>query len=109
MAKMLEVMSKIYAVPSWMPDNGAKFDTLDEAARSFLNLFSAVAALVAVAVLIYGGISYMLSSGDSAKTEKAQNTIIYALVGLVIVGLAYLVIGFILNFMGVDPQDIDQR
>ncbi|HOU75801.1 MAG TPA: pilin [Candidatus Dojkabacteria bacterium] len=87
--------------PPWMNcSDTTDAASLDEVIRRFLNVASAVAALIAVVILIYGGIQYMISSGDSNKTEKAQNTIIYAIVGLVITAIAWLVIGFILNVLG---------
>lgn len=93
--------------PPWMTCDTTDAGTLDEVIRRFLNVGSAIAALVAVVVLIYGGIQYMLSSGDSNKTEKAQNTIIYAVVGLVVTAVAWLVIGFILNVLGGGFKPID--
>lgn len=91
----------------WMPANTTKFKTLDQAIQAFLNLASAVSALIAVCFLIYGGVQYILSSGDSTKAEKAQTTIVYALVGLVIIALAYLIVGFVLRVIGGSFQSID--
>ncbi|MBN1374181.1 hypothetical protein JW962_02495 [Candidatus Dojkabacteria bacterium] len=82
--------------------NFTKFDTLEDAIKSLLRLGTLAAALVAVVMLIYGGLAYIISTGDSQKTEKAQNTIIYSLVGLVIVGLAWLLVEFILKVLGIE-------
>lgn len=47
-----------------------------------------VAGLVAVAFIIYGGIKYVISQGDPGKTRSATQTIVYAVVGLIVVLLA---------------------
>lgn len=47
-----------------------------------------VAGLVAVIYIIYGGIKYLTSQGDPAKARSASQTILYAVVGLVVVLMA---------------------
>jgi len=54
-----------------------------------------IAALVAVGFVIYGGIQFMLSHGEPDKTNEARNTIINALVGLVIAMIAASIVSFI--------------
>ena len=54
-------------------------------------------ALVAVVVIIIGGINYMTSSGDSAKVKKAKDTILYGLIGLIICVLAFAIVNFVIN------------
>ena len=52
-------------------------------------------------MLIYGGLRYVLSNGDSKKVDAAKNTILYAIVGLIIAMLSYAIINFIISlFMG---------
>lgn len=59
-----------------------------------------VAALVAVGFIIYGGITYAASQGSPDQTGKAQNTIINALIGLVVALIATGVVNFIGNRLG---------
>lgn len=54
-----------------------------------------VAALVAVGYVIYGGIQYETSGGSPDGTQRARQTIINALVGLVIAILASVIVAFI--------------
>ena len=54
-----------------------------------------IAGLVAVIFLVIGGISYMTSSGEAAKIEKAKKTILYAIIGLAIVALAEIITSFV--------------
>ena len=48
--------------------------------------------LLAVVMIIIGGISYTKSMGDPGKTKRARDTIIYGVVGLVVVLLAYAIV-----------------
>lgn len=56
-----------------------------------------VAGVVAVIFIIKNAIDYMISQGDPGKTKKATHGIIYAVVGLVIVLLAAVITGFVIN------------
>lgn len=49
------------------------------------------AGVVCAIFLVYGGVGYMTSSGDSNKIKKAKDAITYALIGLAIVGLAEVI------------------
>ena len=51
--------------------------------------------IIAVIVVIYGGILYTTSAGDPGKTKKAKDTIMYGLIGLVIALLAYTIVLFV--------------
>lgn len=66
-----------------------------------INLVFVVAVLIALAFLIFGGIKWILSGGDKAGVEGARNTIVAALVGLVIVFLSYFLLRLILSIFGI--------
>ena len=53
--------------------------------------------IVAVIVVVIGGILYMTSSGDSTKVKKAKDTILYGIIGLVICALAYAIVNFVIS------------
>lgn len=55
----------------------------------------AISGLVAVIFLIYGGILYITSTGDASKVKKAKDTILYAIIGLIIVALAQIISAFV--------------
>ena len=48
-------------------------------------------------MIIYGGFRYVTSGGDSGHVSSAKNTIIYAIVGLVVVALAQFIVQYVLN------------
>ncbi len=56
------------------------------------NIFALITGIAAVVVIIVGGFEYVRSSGDSAKVNKAKNTIMFAVIGLVIVVIARAVV-----------------
>lgn len=56
---------------------------------------------VSVIMIIYGGIQYTTSAGDSGKVTNAKNTILYSIVGLIVSILAYAIISFVTkSFLG---------
>jgi hypothetical protein len=54
---------------------------------------------VAVIMLIVGGLLYVTSNGDSKRVEGAKNTILYAIVGIVVAVLAYAAVNFIIGHL----------
>jgi hypothetical protein len=48
-------------------------------------------------MLVFGGFKYIISGGDSSKVTSAKNTIIYAIIGLIIVILAYAIVNFVVG------------
>lgn len=60
-----------------------------------------IAALIAFAYLILGGIRWITSGGDKEGTAKAQNTITAALIGLLIVFAAWAIIRLVETFFGI--------
>jgi len=62
-----------------------------------VNILSIAAGSVAVILMFIGGIKYITSNGDSSEISSAKRTIIYALIGLVIVVLARAIINFVIS------------
>lgn len=52
---------------------------------------------ISVIMLIIGGVRYVLSGGESAKVSEAKNTILYAVIGVVVAILAYAVVNFVVT------------
>lgn len=55
-----------------------------------------ILGIVAVIFLIYGGFLYIYSAGDPGKVKKAKDTIIYAILGIVVAVLAAAIINFVI-------------
>lgn len=75
-------------------------DALPNIIITALNAVIGVAGLVAVIFVIVGGFNYMTSSGDPGKIKKAKDTILYAVIGLIICVLAFAIVNFVIkNFL----------
>ena len=71
--------------------------TIDGTIATVIDILSLVVGVVAVIMIVVGGLKYVTSQGDSSGTASAKNTIIYALVGLVIVALAQVLVRLVVN------------
>ncbi len=65
--------------------------------KDIINIFSAIVGVVAVIMIIYGGFRYIASGGKQESVTAAKNTLLYALVGLIIVAFAQIIVHFVLN------------
>ncbi len=59
------------------------------------NILLFLVGAVSVIMLIIGGIRYVVSGGDQAAVTAAKNTILYAIVGIVVAFLAYAAVSFV--------------
>ena len=62
-----------------------------------INVLLSVIGVVAVLVIILGGVQYTTSLGDAGKVKKAKDTIMYGIIGLVIALLAFAIVNFVLG------------
>jgi hypothetical protein len=59
------------------------------------NILLFLVGAISVIMLIIGGIRYVISGGDQAQVTAAKNTILYAIVGIVVAFLAYAAVNFV--------------
>lgn len=71
--------------------------TIQSTIANVINIFSIVVGVTAVVMIIIGGFKYITSSGDSGNVNSAKDTILYAIIGLVIVALAQVIVRFVVN------------
>lgn len=69
---------------------------LDQTIIGIINAVIGVLGLVAVIVIIIGGVQYMTSQGDPGKVKKAKDTILYGIIGLVVCVLAFAIVNFVI-------------
>jgi len=62
-----------------------------------LNVVFGVSASIAVLMIVIGGFRYIVAHGDPNQTASAKNSILYALVGLVVVMAAYSIVTFVVG------------
>lgn len=71
-------------------------ETVNNLVGTVINIFSVVVGIVAVIMIVYGGFKYITSGGDSGNISAAKNTILFAIVGLIIVAMAQIIVRFVL-------------
>lgn len=62
-----------------------------------INVVLGMIGVVAVIMIIIGGIQFVTSQGDAAKAARARNTILYSIVGLIVALLAFAIVNFVLT------------
>mgnify|MGYP000939973488 CR=1 FL=1 len=89
---MLNLISPVLAAESVPePESPIQFNNIEDLGWTFVNYFLTVAGLVAVVFIIIGGFQYIMSQGNEETSKKAQKTLTFAVIGLVIVLAAYAI------------------
>ena len=78
------------------PDGG-NGKGLDTTVKDIINVVLYVVGILAVVMVIIGGVKYTTSGGDSGAVTSAKNTILYGIIGLVIAILAYAIVNFVVS------------
>jgi cytochrome bd-type quinol oxidase subunit 2 len=76
---------------------GASAGTLGNTIKQVITVISVVGGAAAVIMIIIGGFRYVTSAGNSEQAKGARNTIVYAIIGLIIIAMAQLIVHFTLN------------
>lgn len=79
-----------------IPDVKADATTIE----TVVNILFYLAGALSIIFIIIGGLMYIFSAGNPDTAKKARTTIIYALVGLAVTVLAYLIVTVVLGLVG---------
>lgn len=82
-----------------MADKNDKNDLYGDV-RTIVNWVTMIVGILAVIMIIYGGFTMMISMGDPGRNKKARDTILYGIIGLIIVLLAFAIVNFVLGILG---------
>lgn len=77
--------------------NGDPSKKVNDTVETVINILSVVVGVASVIMIILAGFKFVTSSGAPEKVSSARNTILYAVIGLAIVGLAQIIVFFVLN------------
>ena len=77
-------------VPSTLLGDGGVLSTI-------INTMLFIIGFLSVVMLIFGGLRYIISGGNAAAVTAAKNTILYAIVGLIIAIFAYAIVNFVIG------------
>jgi len=72
-------------------------DSVTSIIRKVINVLSVIIGAIAVVMIIIGGFRYITSAGNPEQAKGARSTILYAIIGLVIVAVAQIIVRFVLN------------
>ena len=72
-------------------------NSLNNLVAKVINILSVIVGIVAVVMIIIAGLRYVTSGGKQESVTSAKNTILYAIIGLVIVALAQIIVHFVLK------------
>jgi hypothetical protein len=104
MEKLLALSIQGYGevpAPGGIPTGGL-FGTGEKIIQNSLTIFITVGIVFAMFMLLWGGITWITSQGDKAKIQAARNRLIFAIVGLIIILLSFLIIKTVGNLFGVN-------
>lgn len=101
MIKELALSVSDYNIPApgGVPTGGR--DILQKIIQLGITLSILAVIIIALFVLIIGGIQWITSGGDKQKLQQARLRIIFAIIGLIVALLAFFVINLIFGFLGV--------
>ncbi len=71
--------------------------SLPSVIRAVVNILSYLVGVVSVIMVMIAGFKYVTAGGDSNKVSSAKNTLIYAIVGIVIVAASQTIVKFVLS------------
>lgn len=75
----------------------SSIDGEDGVFKTITNVLLFLIGAISVIMIIWGGIQYVTSSGDSTRVQNAKNTILYSVVGLIVAILAFAVTNFVIT------------
>lgn len=75
----------------------------DEPITAFLQVLGGALLMlsggIAVIVIAYGGLQYVISHGNQEKIEKAKKTLLYGIIGALVVIFSYVIVQFVLQLI----------
>lgn len=94
----MTIMNKYFSIGIPAGDVGIpKIAATPAAMNAILNQVYMWAGIIAVVVIIIAGYIYTTSAGDPAKTKRAKDAILYAVIGLVVIILAFTITQFVIG------------
>ncbi len=64
---------------------------------TIVNVITYVAGVIVIFMIIFAGFRYITSTGDANKVNSAKNTLLYAIVGIIIIVMAQVIVHYIIN------------
>lgn len=81
----------------YLPNKTTDPNALNDKIVIILQIVFATMGAIAILVIAVAGLQYVLSNGDPQKTARAKDTIIYAVIGLVVAIMSFAIVTFVLG------------
>ncbi len=78
-------------------EDQAKFDQILDPVMKIYNFIKYAATVIAVVFLVFAGVTFMMSGGDTAKREQAKMMATYIVIGLIVIWVAPLVVNYLVG------------
>lgn len=75
----------------------SKNNNLESPVKKVVNVLLWVIGVLSIIMIIFGGIRYVISTGDSGKVKAAKDTIMYAIIGLIVAILSAVIVNFVVT------------
>ena len=97
MLEIIKTLASDIDIPGQVRDIPGGGTDLMVFVKNILSVVFAVVGIIAVIMIIVGGVYYSTSMGDPTKIKKGKDTIMYGIIGLVISLLAFAIVQFVLQ------------
>lgn len=99
---VLVIIFFLITTPPSYAQGYAPLGSLEEVFRTAITSLAVIGGFLAFLALIYSGFKYITARGDPKAIASAQSTIVWALIGFILIIVAWLVLVFISSFTDVD-------
>ena len=76
---------------------GGESQSLEVSIKTVVNILLFLLGAVAVVMIVIGGVRYTTANGDSSNIKAAKDTILYAVIGLIVASMAYAIVNFVVG------------
>lgn len=80
--------------------NPLQAENIPELAGDMIRGLLGVTGAIALFMLVWGGIVWMTSGGNSNRVEQGKNTIVWSILGLLIIFMSYIILNFVFDLIG---------
>ncbi|MFH1509261.1 MAG: MMCAP2_0565 family pilin-like conjugal transfer protein [bacterium] len=78
-------------------DSNLRTGTVEEFAATIIRWLLGIVGIILVGLIVYGGVTYATAAGNEERAEQGKNILTYAIIGVVIVVIAWLLTDWVLS------------
>ena len=76
---------------------GAESQSFETSLKTIVNVLLFVLGAIAVIMIVIGGVRYTTANGEASSVKAAKDTILYAVIGLIVASMAYAIVNFVVG------------